>query len=91
MSTLPTPLEEILADPAAVYNSPRDVFDDKNLNEDEKSEILRTWEEDAKALLRAESENMAATEKTPLAPELLKEISNVRLKLDKLRQEKDDS
>jgi hypothetical protein len=84
-------MEEILADPAAVYNSPRDVLDDRNLSEDEKNEILRTWEEDAKALLRAESENMAAAEKLPLASDLLKEISNVRLKLDKLRKKKDVS
>ncbi len=91
MNKRSTLLEESLLDPSAIFNSPHDVFVDKRLNDDEKLKILQSWEEDAKALIRAESENMETSPKASVAAELLAEISNIRLELEEMMKETDDS
>ncbi|MEX1035915.1 MAG: hypothetical protein WDZ54_08165 [Sneathiella sp.] len=91
MSEVRPSLDEILKDPSAVFDSPQDVVDDRHLSDKDKSKILKTWKEDAKALIRAESENMASAKRTSSAPELLAEISNIQLEFEKLRANSNDS
>ncbi|MDF2368224.1 hypothetical protein [Sneathiella sp.] len=91
MRELSVSLEDILEDPSAVFDSPQEVVDDQHLNDDEKREILQSWKEDAKALLRAESENMPSAKSTPAAPELLREISNILIDFEKKSRGEDDS
>lgn len=50
--------EKALIDPAAVFSKPRDVMAEQSLNTDQKIQILRRWEYDARELTVAEEENM---------------------------------
>ena len=60
-------LEAILTDPAAVYDKPDDVLNDANLTDDEKCEVLKRWEYDARELQVATEENMPGPEEDLLA------------------------
>ncbi|WP_340151169.1 hypothetical protein [uncultured Sneathiella sp.] len=91
MSEVRPSLEEILKDPSAAFNSPRDVVDDPKLSDQDKSEILKIWKEDAEALIRAESENMKSAHRTSPAPELLAEISNIQIEFEEGRKNNNDS
>ena len=75
-------MKEILKDPAAAYKKPQDVLDDERLSLEDKKEILRCWEEDMEALLRAAEENMPPPEKTPTTGDQLAEISKMRQELE---------
>lgn len=59
VTTHNTDIQNILKDPSAVYDSPQAVLGDDHLSSQDKKEVLRVWAEDAKALLRAENENMS--------------------------------
>jgi len=72
-------LRDALLDPAAVFNSPRDVERDPLLNSEEKLAILISWEEDARELAVAEDENMAGGE-----PNRLSEAVAARVRLAEL-------
>jgi len=74
-------IKDILKDPSATYKSPQDVMDDADLTHEQKSEILRCWEEDETAKQRAESENMNAPEDQQMTGETLALISTLRAKL----------
>ena len=54
-----TDLPKILQDPGSYYDQPHDVLDDEAFNDEQKHEILKQWEYDAKELLVADEENMA--------------------------------
>ena len=51
-------LEDILQDPAEVYDKPQDVVNDSNLSNEEKCKVLAQWEYDAEELQTATAENM---------------------------------
>jgi hypothetical protein len=53
----PEALEEAKLDPSAVFDRPRDVLA-ADLSDEEKLAILKRWEMDADALLRAGDEGM---------------------------------
>jgi hypothetical protein len=88
MPSSPIPIKEILKDPSAIYPTPQDVMSDHYITDDTKEEILRCWEEDVTALLRAESENMGSGEPSAKSADLLTEISKLR---EELGLEKMDS
>lgn len=50
--------EKALLDPASAYQKPDDVVHDESLNREQKIQILRQWEYDARELQVAEEENM---------------------------------
>jgi hypothetical protein len=52
-------LDAARLDPASVFGSPDDVVGRSDLTRDQKIEILRRWEYDAREILVAEEENMA--------------------------------
>ena len=60
MMKLDSKIIDILKDPSQAYDRPQDVILDQSLKLQEKIKILRCWEEDVEALLRAEEENMPA-------------------------------
>ena len=62
-----TALTGILQDPAAVYGSPDKVLQDNRFNDEQKLEILRSWEQDERELEVAEEEGMAGGERSILA------------------------
>lgn len=70
-------LEKALLDPASVFERPDDVFDHPSLSREQKIEILRRWEYDARDLEVAEEENMGGG-----PPDMLGEIRSVLHRLD---------
>lgn len=53
-----TDIKKAKLDPTAVYKSPGEVLEDKTLSREDKIEILRVWEYDAREIQVAEEENM---------------------------------
>ncbi|MDZ7751993.1 MAG: hypothetical protein U5S82_10075 [Gammaproteobacteria bacterium] len=51
-------MEQALLDPASVFASPEAVVADDTLSRDQKVQVLRRWEYDARELEVAEEENM---------------------------------
>lgn len=51
--------EDAIKDPAQVFNCPEDVVEHPSLSPEQKIQILRQWEYDARELEVAEEENMA--------------------------------
>ena len=62
-----TALTTILKDPASTYDSPARVLQDNRFNDEQKLEILRSWEQDERELEVAEEEGMAGGERSILA------------------------
>lgn len=54
-----TDIQKALHDPSSVYGFPADVVSDDSISFDEKIQILKQWEYDARELQVAEEENMA--------------------------------
>ncbi|HRJ13215.1 MAG TPA: hypothetical protein PKW15_08245 [Alphaproteobacteria bacterium] len=52
-------VEKAIKDPEKIYHDPKEVMADPRLTGAEKHKILENWEQDQKALLRAEGENMS--------------------------------
>jgi hypothetical protein len=63
-------IEQAKLDPATVFDSPYDVLA-ASLSFDDKKEILRRWEEDADALIRATDEGMEPADNRGAPAELL--------------------
>jgi hypothetical protein len=53
-----TDIQKALLDPASVFDSPGDVLKDESTSREQKIEILRRWEYDARELQVASEENM---------------------------------
>ncbi len=53
-----TDLARALADPAGIYQEPADVLKDVSLSHEEKIQVLKQWEYDARGILVADEENM---------------------------------
>lgn len=53
-----TDIDKALLDPASVFDSPGDVLNADDISQDQKIEILRRWEYDARELQVASEENM---------------------------------
>lgn len=68
--------EKARRDPKSVYRTPEQVLADPRLDRQGKREILKTWEQDAQLLLKAEDEAMTGGE-----PNMLR---RVELALDRL-------
>ncbi len=62
-------IEQALLDPTSVFTSPADVCEEQNLTQDQKVQILRRWEYDARELEVADEENMSGG-----GPDILDEV-----------------
>lgn len=61
MSEKPT-VQDIIADPAAHYDTPDAVLKDTKLDSETKRKMLESWRLDASRLLASEGENMGGGE-----------------------------
>lgn len=69
--------EKSLINPADVYSEPNQILQDPSLSQEQKMEILKQWEYDARELEVAEEENMAGN-----APSMLREVLKAIIKLE---------
>jgi hypothetical protein len=69
--------EKSLVNPADVYSEPNQVLQDSSLSQEQKMEILKQWEYDAREMEVAEEENMAGN-----APSMLREVLKAIVKLE---------
>ncbi len=70
----PTDLDSALLDPTAVFRDPEDVLQRSDLAHNQKIEILRRWEYDARALQVAEEENMSPAPPSDTLDRVLKAL-----------------
>ena len=67
----PVDLNNALLDPTAVFGKPEDVLQRADLAQNQKIEILRRWEYDARALQVAEEENMPPAQPSDILDRVL--------------------
>lgn len=72
-----TDIKKAKLDPTAVYKSPGEVLEDNTLSREDKIEILRVWEYDAREIQVAEEENMPSANS-----QVLDEVLEVLKKLN---------
>jgi hypothetical protein len=60
--------EKAKLDPAAVFKSPQEVFSSQELSREQKIDILRRWEQDARLMEVAEEEGMPGPQPKLLQP-----------------------
>lgn len=70
-------IDKALLDPANVFETPDEVLKAEELSREQKIEILRRWEYDARELQVAEEENMIGTNS-----DMLGQIMRALLQLD---------
>ena len=70
-------IDKALLDPATVFKSPDEVLNSEELSREQKIEILRRWEYDARELQVAEEENMIGAN-----ADILGQIMRALLQLD---------
>jgi hypothetical protein len=73
-------LDKAKLDPASVFGAPRDVLGAAELSPDDKRSILKRWEADAEALLRATDDGMTRETRSPA--ELLRAVHAAMRSLD---------
>ena len=78
-------VEEAVLDPAAAFRKPEDVVQSEELTRREKMKILKSWEQDADAKIRADSENMSNMAEDENPAEILKRVQKAERKVDKNR------
>ena len=61
-------LEKAKVNPAAGFKSPQEVVSSQTLSREQKIEILRRWEQDARLMEVAEEENMPGPQPKLLQP-----------------------
>ena len=59
-------IKKALTDPSAIFRKPKDVVERNDLSREEKIEILRRWEYDARELQVADEEGMAPADPQPV-------------------------
>ncbi len=72
-----TDIQDALLDPAAAFRTPEGVLRRDDISRDQKIEILRRWEYDARELAVAEEENMVGG-----PPNLLDQVLDALRELD---------
>lgn len=66
MAHPPVVYEEALKDPGKFFDAPGEVVDAPGITREQKLEILKRWEADARLLMVASDENMSGGEAQPL-------------------------
>ncbi|MGH7900897.1 MAG: hypothetical protein ACRENZ_04095 [Thermodesulfobacteriota bacterium] len=74
-------LDKALLDPTSVFESPEEVLQSGELSREQKIDILRRWEYDARELEVAEEESMVGSNS-----DILDQILRALLKLDELAE-----
>jgi hypothetical protein len=77
-----TDMTDRIENPQQFYKTPEDVLADKSLSSAQKDKILRAWEQDELALIRAEEENMISKTESLLPVDTLLEIKHAEQTLE---------
>ena len=80
-----TDIDQALLDPTSVFRSPEDVLKANDITRDQKIEILRRWEYDARELQVAADENMAGSN-SDLLDRVLKSLAELGYESDPDRE-----
>jgi len=75
-------VNKAIEDPEKLYKNPESVLGDRRLTRADKDAILRSWEQDQLAILRAEEENMTQKSAAPPALYLLEKIKKAEKDLE---------
>jgi hypothetical protein len=59
-------IKKALSDPSAIFTKPQEVVETNDLSREQKIEILRRWEYDARELQVADEEGMAPADPQPV-------------------------
>jgi hypothetical protein len=70
-------LEKALVDPASVFSTPAAVLDERSLTREQKIEILRRWEYDAREMQVADEEGFPARKPGVLLDSVLKALHSL--------------
>lgn len=76
-----TDIKKAKLDPTAVYKSPGEVLEDNTLSREDKIEILRVWEYDAREIEVAEEENMPSSN-SKMLDEVLSALKQLNARRD---------
>lgn len=74
--------EKAMINPGKYFDTPAGLSADRRFSLDQKLNILESWAEDARALLRAEAENMESTSKKAQAAGLLELINKAEIEMN---------
>lgn len=72
---MPVNKKDSIKSPEKAFSKPKDVVLARHLNKNEKLKILKNWEDEKKAELKAEEENMDSNEVSSDTAETLQDIS----------------
>ena len=75
-------LKQAMLDPTSVFKDPTDVVDDANLSIDQKIEILRRWEYDARQLEVAEEEAGMAVRQPDMFDRVVQALHTLGAEID---------
>ncbi len=71
-------MQRALTDPAAVFDAPQEVLEHAELQAEQKIEILKRWEYDARELQVAEEENMQGKDNSNLLDRVLDALHQLK-------------
>lgn len=77
----PSEFDKALKNPTLVYQTPQDVLDDKQLNDSQRLEILKRWEQDQRELDVAQEEGMIGGE-TSMLDDILQAMEKLNVDID---------
>ncbi len=75
-------VKQAMLDPTSVFKDPTDVVADENLSRDQKIEILRRWEYDARELEVAEEEAGMAVLQPDMFDRVIQALHTLGVELD---------
>ena len=75
-------VKQAMLDPTSVFKDPTEVVSDENLSRDQKIEILRRWEYDARQLEVAEEEAGMAVRRPDMFDRVLQALHTLGAELD---------
>jgi hypothetical protein len=77
----PSNFDKALKDPSLVYQTPREVLSDKQLNNTQRLQILKRWEQDQRELDVAQEEGMIGGE-TSMLDDILEAMKKLNVDID---------
>ena len=75
-------VKQAILDPTSVFKDPTEVVADENLSHDQKIEILRRWEYDARELEVAEEEAGMAVHRPDMFDRVVQALHTLGVELD---------
>ena len=80
-------VDKAIKDPEKFYKTPESVLSDDRLTQEQKDKILRCWEQDQVAMMRADGENMTQKANASPAVEVLEKVKEAEKVLKNAAEE----